>query len=718
MPLSIGQILQGRYRILRPLGQGGMGAVYLAEDTRLSSRCAVKESVPDPAASPQALAQLRQQFQLEARTLAGLSHPNLPKVTDYFSEAGNEYLVMEYVEGEDLAAVLARHGKPLPEKPVLIWADQALAALEYLHSRQPNPIIHRDIKPGNIILTPAGQVKLVDFGLVKLFDPANPRTATAMKGLGTPEYTPLEQYAGGAGYTDARSDIYALGATLYHLLTGAAPANAPQRSLNPASLAAPRRLNPALPPTTEAALLKALEIHPDQRFQTAKEMRQALAGARTGITPPAPPPLGPTRPRAAGRWPNWRLWAVRAGLLLILALLAFLAFRPGGFLAPAPTITPTAVARAPAPATPSPTRTPPRPTEAPKAAVATDTPAPTPTRRAATATSTLAPRPAATLTPPPAGAASAADLTATAIFGTIEALARLPSRTPTQTPSRAPTPTVTLTPDATRTAAVARVNALATATAVGVAVPDDVYFNPTDLALYVRVPAGEFQMGSSDGDSDAYSNEKPQHTVSLDEFWIMQMEVTKGQYQGCVAAGKCAAPSCSGTGRGDHPVVCVAWQDAADYCAWAGGRLPTEAEWEKAARGPSTGSGDGRRYPWGNDAPDGMRLNYNGNVGNTTAVGSYPSGASPYGALDMAGNVWEWVADWYSKTTYSQPALVNPPGPANGSYRVMRGGGWTSPAIDLRLTYRQAYVPFSAWIDVGFRCAMDDDRTLLTGMKP
>jgi len=301
MTLRGGQVLQSRYRILRQLGQGGMGAVYLAEDLRLGSRCAVKESTPDPSASPQALAQLRQQFQLEARVLASLNHPNLPKVTDYFSEAGNEYLVMEYVEGEDLANALARHGKPLPEKPVLLWADQVLDALEYLHGRQPNPIIHRDIKPGNIILMPDGHVKLVDFGLVKLLDPADPRTATIMKGMGTPEYTPLEQYAGRAGHTDARSDIYALAATLYHLLTAVAPPDVHQRLLDPTRLAAPRQANPALSALTEAALLKAMEIYPQARYQTAGEFRAALAAARAALpapTPPRPPAPQPAAPAA------------------------------------------------------------------------------------------------------------------------------------------------------------------------------------------------------------------------------------------------------------------------------------------------------------------------------------------------------------------------------------------------------------------------------------
>ena len=170
--------------------------------------------------------------------LANLDHPNLPKVSDYFSDGGNEYIVMEYVEGEDLASVLARHGGPLPEQSVLPWADQVLDALEYLHGQRPNPILHRDIKPANIILTPQGRIKLVDFGLVKLLDPNNPHTATAMKGMGTPEYTPLEQYASGVGHTDARSDIYALGATLYHLLTGVGPG---QRATTVAEPGQPRR---------------------------------------------------------------------------------------------------------------------------------------------------------------------------------------------------------------------------------------------------------------------------------------------------------------------------------------------------------------------------------------------------------------------------------------------------------------------------------------------
>ncbi len=224
--------------------------------------------------------------------------------------------------------------------------------------------------------------------------------------------------------------------------------------------------------------------------------------------------------------------------------------------------------------------------------------------------------------------------------------------------------------------------------------------SPVGGMVLVYVPAGEFTMGSTDDDRDADDDEKPQHKVTLDAFWIDRTEVTKDQYQKCVAAGKCAAPSCSGTGQGNHPVVCVRWQDAADYCAWAGGRLPTEAEWEKAARGT-----DGRKYPWGNETPDCGLVNFSGCVGNTSAVGSYPSGASLYGTLDMAGNVWEWVADWYNESYYSGSPGRNPTGPTSGQYRVLRGGSWNNVQGDVRAAYRNWFVPGGWNVLDGFRCA-------------
>ena len=218
------------------------------------------------------------------------------------------------------------------------------------------------------------------------------------------------------------------------------------------------------------------------------------------------------------------------------------------------------------------------------------------------------------------------------------------------------------------------------------------------------VPAGEFMMGLTAADTEAFADEKPPHPVYLDAFWIDRTEVTKAQYQRCVEAGVCAAPSCSGTGKGDHPVVCVRWQDASKYCAWAGRRLPTEAEWEKAARGT-----DGGKYPWGNDAPDCNRANYLGKdggcVGATTAVDSHPSGASAYGALDMAGNVWEWVADWYNEKYYANSPAKNPQGPDTGDGRVLRGGSWLGDQRNVRAAVRNWYFPDAGDDRFGFRCA-------------
>ena len=213
-------------------------------------------------------------------------------------------------------------------------------------------------------------------------------------------------------------------------------------------------------------------------------------------------------------------------------------------------------------------------------------------------------------------------------------------------------------------------------------------------------------MGSTDADTEASGDEKPQHRIYLDAFWIDRTEVTKAQYQQCFESGSCAAPGCSGTGKGDHPVVCVGSQDASKYCVWAERRLPTEAEWEKAARGTA-----GREYPWGNDAPDCNRVNYDGYrvgggkcVGNTTAVGSYPSGASAYGALDMAGNVWEWVADWYNDKYYANSPAENPPGPDSGGVRVLRGGGWVNDQGSVRAAVRFRNDPAYRRVDIGFRC--------------
>jgi len=290
MPLSTGTIAGDRYRVITPIGQGGMGAVYQAWDTRLNHPIALKEMNPQAGLDAAALADLRRQFQQEAQVLATLSHPNLVRVTDYFSWNGKEYLVMDFVEGTSLAALIQQQGAQ-SESRALAWSQQLLDALSYCHSRG---VLHRDIKPQNIIIDREDNAVLVDFGLVKLWDPHDPRTRTAMRGMGTPEYAPPEQYDTGPGHTDPRSDVYGMGATLYHALTGKLPPTATQRMASPSTFMSPRRLNPAISPAVEAAVLKALEIAKDRRFQSTAEMAEALGRTQRGA-PRATATAVPTR---------------------------------------------------------------------------------------------------------------------------------------------------------------------------------------------------------------------------------------------------------------------------------------------------------------------------------------------------------------------------------------------------------------------------------------
>jgi len=227
-----------------------------------------------------------------------------------------------------------------------------------------------------------------------------------------------------------------------------------------------------------------------------------------------------------------------------------------------------------------------------------------------------------------------------------------------------------------------------------------------DGMTLLYVPASNFTMGIDNGNPD----EKPVHIVYLDSFWIDRTDITNKMYALCVNAGVCKTPTTSsnthssyyGNSQYDnYPVISVSWHDATAYCKWADRRLPTEAEWEKAARGT-----DGKIYPWGNSAPDNTLLNYNLNVGDTTAVGSYPKGASPYGALDMAGNVWQWVNDWYGDIYYQNSPASNPLGPDSGQFRVFRGGSWLNAKYNIYSVVREWAYPASSSPSMGFRCAM------------
>ena len=294
MGLELGTLLQGRYRIRTAFGQGGMGAVYAAWDSRLDVPVAVKEMVPQPGLDPRRLADLRIQFQSEAQVLARLSHPHLVRVTDFFQEGPNAYLAMSFVAGESMAHRIRREG-PLSTAEVLAWGDQLCGALTYCHARG---VLHRDVKPHNVIVQPDGQAVLVDFGLVKLWDPDDPHTRTAIRAMGTPEYAPPEQYDTQIGHTDPRSDIYSLGATLYHALSGHVPPTATQRVVNPEALAPLAQLNPNVSRELEQVVMRALALQPTRRYDGAEEMRAALRTAARAV--PRAGVASPRRPTGRG----------------------------------------------------------------------------------------------------------------------------------------------------------------------------------------------------------------------------------------------------------------------------------------------------------------------------------------------------------------------------------------------------------------------------------
>ena len=291
-----GQVLQQRYQIEKELGRGGFGAVYRATDLNLQRVCAVKENLD---ASQEA----QRQFMREATVLANLSHPNLPRVTDHFFIPGKgQYLVMDFVDGADLATLAEQPGKVTVSQAVE-WISQVADALVYMHG-QSQPVLHRDIKPSNIRITPQGRAMLVDFGLVKFYAP-NLKTTIGARAV-TPGFAPPEQY--GRGTTDARTDIYALGATLYALLTGEQPPESVQRMagerLTPVS-----QLNPAVPAHISQAIEKAMALEPRQRFASASEFLAALRAApvkAAAVTPAASvapaqvtPVRQPSEPRVA-----------------------------------------------------------------------------------------------------------------------------------------------------------------------------------------------------------------------------------------------------------------------------------------------------------------------------------------------------------------------------------------------------------------------------------
>lgn len=364
--LASGTLLQNRYRIVQPLGSGGQGAVYLAQHLGLNTYVAVKEGFSnDPTTNAQ--------FQTEANLLARLSHPNLPRVTDFFIEPnGARFLVMEYVQGENLEKIVESRGTPIPESEALTWFRQIFDAVRYLHKSQ---VIHRDIKPQNMIITPQHRAVLVDFGIAKVM--ASGVTGQSIR-FGTPGYAPPEQYSGG---TDERSDIYSLGATLYFALTGQTPIEAPMRASG-LKLRTPRQVNVAISANVEDAIVTAMSLDAAQRFTSVNSMEQRMSTPQSTL-----PPFG-SRSSASS---NRRL-VVGSGIAIAL-LLALCGVGANQFFAGGASVAPTTIPSSP-PTVPlgSPTIS---PTSVPIAALPT-LPTTIPTRQSPTGLATTNSLPTAT----------------------------------------------------------------------------------------------------------------------------------------------------------------------------------------------------------------------------------------------------------------------------------------------------------------------------------
>lgn len=608
----IGQSL-GRYQILEQLGEGGMATVYKAYDTRLDRYVAIKV-IRNDLFGPTLLERMLKRFEREAKALAKLSHPNIVKVLDYGEHNGAPYLVLEYLPGGTLKGQVM--GKPIPWQEAVRLLLPIAGALDYAHEQK---IIHRDVKPANILLTEKGQPMLSDFGIAKILEMKEEFTLTGSgTGIGTPEYMAPEQGMGRE--VDARTDIYSLGIVLYELVTGRKPytADTPmavvlKHMTDP--LPRPRQYIADLPDIVERVLLKALAKDPQDRYSKISEFADALENAdqsrKTANTQPNTPTSSTNLTQLLQKKNLNRLWLAFGvvGIVFTGVLIGWLARGD-------------------------------KTTEVP------------------------------------------------------------PTTTPSSTsiPINTTIPSVTINPTATRTpfpTATPKLDIGSTMTG-------------NDGMTLLYVPAGEFTMGSETGKDE----EKPIHTIYLDGFWIDQTEVTNRQYALCVTAGQCISPNETDSSLrsiyygnsefDEYPVIYVNWNMAKTYCEWAGRRLPTEAEWEKAARGM-----DERTYPWGEDISC-NEANYDPKdscFGDTTIAGNFTSGESPYGVYDMAGNVWEWVSDWYSETYYQDSPLSNPLGPDSGQYRVLRGGSFDSSTSGVRTTNRYRYEPTYTLLSIGFRCA-------------
>ena len=676
--LSNGTLLQERYRIIRLLARGGMGAVYEAEAVHLGNTpVAVKQTFYNEQQRT-----MREQFEREAVTMARLRHPALPKVSDHFVEGGGQFLVMEYIPGDDLLALLQRRGRPFDCGQALAWAETLLDALDYIHTQYP-PIIHRDIKPQNLKLTPRGEMFLIDFGLAK--SASTPTHSSASLHAYTLSYAPPEQIRGSG--TDPRSDIYSLGATLYHLLAGEPPVDARVREevlryQAPDPLRLLHQVNPQIPPAVATAIARAMALDREGRYANAAAMRQALREAGRLIATTTPEAPFPPRPQTqdARRLQSQSLPSESGTELLTVA---------------------------------SPREQPP-PSVAERPSQRGES-----KQRADVAPIPAAPRQTKAIV---IGAALALPTVALAIYfafiaGRFSGGAVIKTNgitipggglTDVQGDVKLPTSvappgsigtfdfeTVTLDKDGN---AISRQKKRARH--FGEDLDDDV------ILEMVEIPGGEFTIGSPKEEEGRIPTEGPQRRVTLPSFWMGKYEVTQEQWremakQPIVKSDFNPDPSFPLYKHGKTPVSGVSWDDAVEFCkrlsrkSGRAYRLPTEAEWEYAARAGTT-------------TPFAFGLTVTPVVANCsqkrpTTVGSLGV-ANAFGLFDMSGNVWEWCEDERRDDYNGLSADGSWTKEGDPQFRRLRGGSWGLTELKLcRSALRYQDAPDSRSLIYGFR---------------
>ena len=672
----------GKYELHEELGRGGFGTVYRATDTTLGRDVALKVLHPQLTIEPDFI----QRFRNEARLVASLRSPHIVTIYELGEVNGRVFIAMEYLSGGSLKDRLDKTG-PIPFEETMEIMKQVCAGLETAHEQG---LVHRDVKPGNILFDSRGNAVIADFGLARAIQLSSVSSSSSTGGVGTPAYRAPELWLGKPPASPT-TDIYSLGCVLSEMLTcqmlflGETTEEILTRHLITGA-SFPMNYPAGVPDGIRSVIQKAVAKAQPERFQSASEFIEAVKTCKSGS--PAKSNTGKEKNhepvKKHSRPGSILLWL--AGILLMICAGIWLFARQS-------TRTPQAFS------TLSGTQTALADVQKTVKADLDKTVIQETISRIVVKTK------------------AALNATQSVLNQTLTVLSWTDTPTMTQTITNSPVPTNTLTTMNTPTITNSPVPTNTPALGIG-----STRIRGLDEMTMVYVPAGEFEMGSDDGSPD----EQPVHTVYLGDYWIDQTEVTNGQYERCVVSGGCSKPKNSGSSTRDsyyssgqyrnYPVIYVDWNQADAYCTWAGGRLPTEAEWEKAARGT-----DGRIYPW-EDEFDGTKLNYcdkncsldwkdekydDGYV-DTAPVGSYPAGSSPYGALDMAGNVWEWASDWYAEDYYKNSPDRNPIGPQSGEYRVLRGGSWGYDDSLSRSAYRYWVDPALRNSFIGFRCAFSE----------